>query len=410
MPVLKLGRRSVANIAAGTYYDETLKGFGLRMAPSGKGTWFIEYRPGAGGRGVAKKRVSIGHLDRLSPEQAREAAAKALASVQLGADPANAKAEERAARPFRDAVADYVDKHVRAKRKARTADYYSYILDLHIAPHLGSKRTNAITRADVNAMHSSVAKSASKFVANRALAITSAVFNWLDPDAPNPAKGVERFKEDGRERFLTNDEIAAIGEALVEAETIGLPYNQGTSKHSPKATTRRPPLGIHATNALRLLMLTGCRISEILNLEWSQVDMQRGLLFLPDSKTGRKTVVLSEAAIEVLNSTPRIGRYVIAGESAGTEEEKPRADLKKPWASICERAGLEGVRLHDLRHTFASVGAGSGLGLPVIGKLLGHARSATTERYAHLATDASKRAADSIAGQIATALKGGQNG
>ncbi|ODT69032.1 MAG: hypothetical protein ABS75_18445 [Pelagibacterium sp. SCN 63-23] len=410
MPVIRIGRRSVANIATGTYYDETLKGFGLRMNAGGTGTWFIEYRPGAGGRGVAKKRVSIGHLDRLSPEQAREAASKALASVELGGDPANTKAEERAALPFRKAVEAYVADHVRTKRKERTAAYYTYILDLHIAPQLGTKRTNAITRADVNAMHAAVAKSASKFVANRALAIVSAVFNWLDPDAANPAKGIERYKEDGRERFLTDEEIGAIGEALIEAETIGLPYNQSESKHSPKSTTRRPPLGIHATNALRLLMLTGCRISEILNLEWSQVDLQRGLLFLPDSKTGRKTVVLSEAAIDVIRATPKIGKFVIAGETAGEKDERPRSDLKKPWAAICDRAGLEGVRLHDLRHTFASVGAGSGLGLPVIGKLLGHARAATTERYAHLATDASKRAADSIAGQIAAALAGGKDG
>ena len=404
MPVIRIGRRSVANLDPGTYYDETLKGFGLRINAGGTGTWFVEYRPGAGGRGVAKKRVSIGHLDRLSPELAREAAQKTLASVELGADPANAKSEERTALPFRKAVESYIGDHVRAKRKERTADYYEYILDLHIAPHLGTKRVNAVTRADVNAMHGSVGKT-SKFVANRALAITSAVFNWLDPDGANPAKGVERFKEAGRERFLTDEEIGAIGEALIEAETIGLPYNQGKSKHSPKATTRRPALAIHATNAIRLLMLTGCRISEILNLEWSQVDLQRGLLFLPDSKTGRKTVVLSEAAMEVLRATPKIGKFVIAGETAGEKDERPRSDLKKPWAAICERSGLEGVRLHDLRHTFASVGAGSGLGLPVIGKLLGHARAATTERYAHLATDASRRAADAIAGQISAALK-----
>jgi integrase len=410
MPVLKLMRKSVTGLEPGVYYDTDLKGFGLRINSGGTGTWFAEYRPGAGGRGVAKKRMSLGRLDRLSPDQAREAANKVLAQVQLGSDPAAAKAEERASQPFKATVTDYIDKHVRKKRKERTAAYYDYILRLHIAPALGSKRTNQVTRADVTAMHSDIADKSGKFVANRALAIVSATFNWLDPDAPNPARGVERYGEDRRERFLTNEEIAAIGEAMVEAETVGLPYKQGESKHSPKATTRRAPIAIHVTNALRLLMLTGCRISEILNLEWTQVDLQRGLLFLPDSKTGRKTVVLSEPAMDVLRSTPKSGKYVIAGDTAGQKDEKPRSDLKKPWAAICERAGIEGVRPHDLRHTFASVGAGSGLGLPVIGKLLGHARSQTTERYAHLAVDASKRAADAIASQIATALKGGGNG
>lgn len=410
MPVLKLMRKTVSGLEPGVYYDSDLKGFGLRINAGGTGTWFAEYRPGAGGRSVAKKRMSLGHLDRLSPDQARESARAILAQVQLGADPAEAKAFERASQPFRETVADYITKHVRTKRKAATADYYQSILDLHIGPALGSKRTSSIIRSDVNAMHGAIAEKGGKFIANRALAIVSATFNWLDPDAPNPARGIERFQENGRERFLTNDEINALGEAMIEAETYGLPYTQGVSKHSPKSSTRRPPLSIHATNALRLLMLTGCRVGEILNLEWTQVDLQRGLLFLPDSKTGRKTVVLSEAAMDVLRTTPKIGKFVIAGDTAGKKDEKPRSDLKKPWAAICERAGIQGVRLHDLRHTFASIGAGSGLGLPVIGKLLGHARSATTERYAHVAVDASKRAADAIAGQIAAALNGSKDG
>jgi integrase len=127
-------------------------------------------------------------------------------------------------------------------------------------------------------------------------------------------------------------------------------------------------------------------------------------LFLPDSKTGKKTVVLNAPAMTVLAELPRLGAYVIASDSAGTENEKPRADLKRPWQAISRRAGLDGVRLHDLRHTYASYGAGSGLGLPIIGRLLGHTQAATTARYAHLDNDPLRRASESIGGQLAAAM------
>lgn len=401
---IKLTAKAIPGLSAGTYYDATLKGFGLRVGAN-VSTWFAEYRPGEGGRNVAKKRHKIGTADKLSAEQARAAAQKLLAGVALGSDPAKQKAEARAARPFAEVAAAYVEEHVRAKRKERTAKYYSYVLDLHVNPKIGKRRFNEVSRTDVGDMHSAIGKSAGKFVANRALAVVSAVFNWHDPDGKNPAKGVERFREDGRERYLTTNEMQRIGEAMMEAETIGLPHEPSTSKHAPK-NKNRTIHGPHAVGAIRLLMLTGCRLREILDLEWSQVDAERGLLFLPDSKTGRKTVVLSAAAQEVLTALPRVGRFVVAGRKAGTPDEQPRADLKKPWSAICKRAGLDGLRIHDLRHSFASVGAGSGLGLPVVGALLGHKDAKTTARYAHVAVDASRRAADAIAGQIATALEG----
>ncbi len=401
---IKLTARNIAGLPGGTYYDQVLKGFGLRVGATSS-SWFAEYRPGAGGRDVAKKRVKIGRTDKLSADQARAAASKLLAGVTLGSDPAAQKAEERAACVFSDVADAYVTEHVEAKRKSATADYYRYVLDLHVKPRIGSKRLNTITRADVNEMHAAIGKTAGKYVANRAVAVVSAVVNWAAPDGANPAKGIERFREEGRERFLAADEMARLGDALREAETIGIPHKASKSKHAPKEKNRTV-YGPHVTGAVRLLMLTGCRLREILNLEWAHVDAERGLLFLPDSKTGRKTVVLSTAAQEVLKALPKVGKYVIAGRDAGTDDEKPRADLKKPFAAICGRAKLDGLRLHDLRHTFASIGAGSGLGLPVVGALLGHSDSRTTERYAHVAADASRRAADVIAGQIAAAIGG----
>ena len=147
---------------------------------------------------------------------------------------------------------------------------------------------------------------------------------------------------------------------------------------------------------MRLLLLTGCRLREILNLRWEEFDRERGMLLLPDSKTGRKPVILSGAGIAVLEGIPRVGDYVIAGLRA----EKARRDLKRPWEAIRHRAALGPIRLHDLRHTFAATGAGSNLGLPVIGKLLGHKRAETTSRYAHIAADPLKAAADAIASKL----------
>jgi integrase len=160
-----------------------------------------------------------------------------------------------------------------------------------------------------------------------------------------------------------------------------------------------------ATAAIRLLIFTGCRLREILDLEWAHVDLERGFLFLPTSKTGKKTVILSAPAIEVLTALPRLGPFVIPG----VDPTRPRADLAKPWANVTSIAGLPGLRLHDLRHTFASVAAGASLGLPVIGKLLGHTQSSTTARYAHLDADPLRRAANTIGATIAAAMdrKGG---
>jgi integrase len=170
----------------------------------------------------------------------------------------------------------------------------------------------------------------------------------------------------------------------------------------PKANNRFAKIGPFAAAAIRLLLFTGCRLREILHLKWEQVDLERGLLFLSDSKTGRKTVILNAPALAVLVSLDRLGSFVIPGQ----DPEKPRADLKRPWETVAKRAGLDRVRLHDLRHTYASFGAGGGLGLPIIGKLLGHTQASTTQRYAHLDADPLRRAAETIGGRIAPALAG----
>ncbi len=169
---------------------------------------------------------------------------------------------------------------------------------------------------------------------------------------------------------------------------------------SPRERFRRILIDAHVAAAIRLL----ARLREILHLKWGHVDFERGLLLLPDSKSGKKTIVLNAPALAILSDVPRIGTYVIAGQTAGLENEKTRSDLNSPWRRITRRSGLVGLRIHDLRHNHASIGAGAGLGLPIIGKLLGHAHPATTARYAHLDADPLRRASDQIGNQIATAM------
>ncbi|BBD37548.1 integrase [Aminobacter sp. Y103A] len=412
MAIIKITAGGVSEVMASAkpnrttyYFDADLPGFGFYRTTAGTGTYFAEFRPVAGG---SKKRLKLGRVGTLKANEAREAARKAIAHAGLGKDLSKDRADERASVTVRTLVDTYIEDFVAMNKKESSAEFYRTMLRKHIDPLIGTIKAVALTRVEVQRAHAAMSKTA-RISANRAMKLLSAAYGWgakngYVPDGMNPASGVDLNREEGRERFLSIDEMKRLGEAMVEAETVGLKVNAGDAKHAPKG--QRVKMHPSVTGAIRLIMLTGCRLREILHLRWTEVDLDRGLLFLPDSKTGRKTVVLSAAAVEVLTALPRIGVYVIAGESAGLEDEKPRADLKRPWAAITKRAGLDGLRIHDLRHSFASVGAWSGLGLPVIGKLLGHTDAKTTQRYAHIDVDSSRRAADAIAGQIADAIGG----
>ncbi|TGS89406.1 DUF4102 domain-containing protein [Mesorhizobium sp. M3A.F.Ca.ET.174.01.1.1] len=385
------------------YFDDDLAGFGFYRTTTGTGTWFAEFRPVAGG---SKRRLKLGRVGTLKANEAREAARKAIANAALGKDLAKDRSDERASGTVQQLVEDYI---AGKEMKESSRSFYRITLKTHIEPHLGTMKAVAVTRVDVQRAHSKMSKKA-RYSANRAVALLSAAFVWGSkrgyvPEGMNPAAAIERNKEESRQVYLTEDEMIRLGEALREAETIGIPHKPSESKHAAKEKNRTI-YGPHVTGAIRLLMLTGCRLREVLNLRWTEYDSKRGLLLLPDSKTGKKTVVLSEAAQAALDGLPRVGVYVIAGQSAATDKEKPRADLKKPWAAIAGRARLTDVHLHDLRHTFASVGAGDGMSLLTIGKLLGHADAATTQRYAHLHVDPTRAAANAIAGKIADAISG----
>jgi integrase len=312
-------------------------------------------------------------------------------------------------------VEEFIKDHVEAKRKPNTAANYAGILRGLVVPEIGARKIDTITRDTLARMH--LALKSTPYRANSMIAIVGAMYSYaarrhVVPEGFNPARGIQRFPESGRERYLTGDELDRLGAALREGEYIGLPWDvdpaKPKAKHAPKAPKRLTKLSPHAVAAIQLLLFTGCRLREILCLRWQDIDMERGLLFLPDSKTGRKTVVLNAPAMTVLAELPRLGVYVIAGENAGTKDEAPRTDLKRPWAAVRKRACLDGVRTHDLRHTHASFGVAGGLGLPVIGKLLGHKQVVTTARYAHLDIDPQRRASEYIGQQLSAALGHGR--
>lgn len=436
MPTMKLTRRALAAIETPAkpvvFWDADIAGLGLSVRPSGARSWVVRYRAGAGGRTGTLRQVVIGNPETMTPEQARSAAKDMLANVRLGADPAAERAEARAADTIAEIAAEWLSRHVEPKRKEATAKLYRAVLDTHILPAVGSRKAVTLTRSDVAKLHGSIARKSTgakkagakrtaalktrggPVIANRALAALKAMFSWaidlglLPEGLQNPASGVETFKEKGRERFLSSEEMQRLGDALTLAENEGLPWqvdeNSPGAKHLPTPEKRRANFDVHSVAAIRLLLLTGARVREILDLEWAHVDFGRGMLRLPDSKTGAKVIVLGGAALALLDGLPRVGRYVIASTSAGTTVEKPRADLNRLWRAACREAGIEGTRLHDLRHSNAAVGAGAGLSLHQIGALLGHTQTATTKRYAHLAADPQRRAANLIADEVAAAL------
>jgi integrase len=385
MPRLTKRVIEAAEIQAAEHFiwDDSLPGFGVRVLPSGRKGYIVQYRAGRRSR-----RMSLGPSTVLTCEQARTRAITIIAAARGGDDPAARRDADRRTATVKE-LADRFDKeHVSLRIKESTAKGYRRLLQLTILPALGRHRVTEVTRADIAKLHHDLRHI--PYEANRCLEVISKMFSlaemWgLRPDGSNPRKHIKKYAEEKRERFLSPVELKLVGEVLREMESEGIEL----------------PSAIAAT---RLLILTGCRLNEIMTLQWEHVDLPGKALRLPDSKTGAKVVHLGQSAIDVLEKITLVetNPWVIVGTLPGAR----LTDLQPFWQQVRARAGLNDVRIHDLRHTFASTAVASGQGLPMIGKLLGHTQVQTTARYAHLASATVKTAASDVSAEIAASLNG----
>lgn len=417
----KLTKRSVEGLPAPpgcdyVVWDVDLTGFGVRITEH-EGTVRRAYLYGYRVEGARRfRRITIGPHGKLTVDQARDAAKKLAGVVVTGDDPADVRRRERAKKTVRELGKGYLE-DVKARRKPSTAVEYVRLWSRHVLPALGARKVGDVVAADVRRLHRSL--QATPYQANRLLAMLGAFFSYAEQEgarAPhdNPTRAVKKFAETSRERFLTSAEVTKLGEALARAEKEGLrpppllrkPAPQKKPQNRPKSADTPKPANPLAVAAIRLLLLTGCREGEILSLRWDAVDLERGFLRLADSKTGKNVRPLGAAAAEILARLPRLqgSPFVFPG----ARRSQHLKDLKRVWYAVRHAAGLEALRIHDLRHSFASVSAIGGDSLLVTRALLGHRNIATTQRYAHLSDDPVKAAADRTAASLAAWLDGQQ--
>lgn len=365
-----------------TIRDSEVKGFGARRQADST-VYFL--RTSVKGR---LRWLTIGmHGSPWTPTTARMEALRLKVAISGGDDPVEAREKERRELTFADVVERFKAEHV-TKLKVRTAEAYIRLLDQFLVPHFGKRRMDDIDLDDVSDFHARHGKTPRQ--ANTMIAVLSKVVNWAADrhwrtTTTNPCLKIKKYRQLPRERYLSEVELGRLGQALNDAET--------SREISP-----------YAAAAIQLLLLIGARLSEILTLKWDYVHLDRGLILLPDSKTGAKPLTLNDAAIEVLMKIPRRASnpYVIVGMVEGSHI----VNLQKPWRRVRAAAGLDDVRIHDLRHSFASVAASAGGSLLLIGKLLGHSQAQTTARYAHLADNPVRSLNREVGERIARSLKG----
>ena len=365
------------------YWDSELPGFGVRVYPSGSKVYIVQTR--AKGK---SKRATVGRHGIITAEQARQRAALIIARFKAGeaAIPGPITPKPESEPTVAEFSARYLEEYVIVHCKPSTAALWRVVLDKHILPSLGTLPLAAVSREHVADLHYKLRDTSA--MANTVVAFLSRMFNaagtWrVATEGGNPCRFVVKYRGQRRERFLTDEEFDRLGRVLNEMETEG-------------------GLSVHASAALRLLMLTGCRRNEIGMLRWEDVDLDAGELNLADTKTGARTLTLSPEALTVLADLPRVADnpWVIAGQRPGER----LSNISMQWYRVRKRAGLEDVRLHDLRHSWASRALALGESLPVIGRLLGHSQVETTARYAHLARDSMHEAAALIAASIGADL------
>jgi integrase len=384
-----LNRRTLAKLQPPAkkftiYWDDEVKGFGLRITANDARSFIFNYRTAR----QRMRQITIGTPSEFTVIAARDIARRYKQMVREGKDPLADRQGERDAPTVADLCQLYLDTHAKSKRPA-PAKTDKQAIEKEILPALEHIKVVEVKYADMAKIHRKVTERA-PYRANRILALLSTMFELAIKQgwhSDNPTKGVKRNHEEKRERYLSSDELNRLTEALA---------------NYPDQS---------AANAIRLLLMTGARRGEVLSAKWEQFDFERGTWTKPSAHTKQKrthTVPLSPPALELLTAMRAAGEgspYVFPGRSDGAHGH--RTDLKKPWAAITKAAGISGLRVHDLRHSYASMLASHGTSLLVIGKLLGHTQTATTARYAHLEVDPLREATSHVGARIQNAGKPG---
>ena len=373
--------------------DAEIPGFSLKVEPTGTKIFVLDYRINGGGRRAPKKRIKIGKYGVFTLEQARNKAKEYLATILLGSDPAGARDQQRGKTLFQDIAARYLTEYVPHHNKATTLKGKRHVLQGAIMPHFRNMYIEDISRKDIQEWHGKMHKT--PINANRGLAFLSHLMtvceDWeIRPQNSNPCLGIKRYRENKRERYLSETELRQLISTLNQCE------EDGSEEKSMMIF-------------FRLLIFTGARQGEILTAKWEYVNYENSTLDLPDSKTGKKKINLCPEAIAEINKLERMvgNPYLFPGYFVGVKDKLGRhhSPPNEMWHRILKRAGLKDFRKHDLRHAFASFAVMAGLTLEEIGQLLGHLTPQTTKRYSHLVDSHRKTLTNAVGSQISSILQ-----
>ena len=388
---VKLTKRAVEALSVPSgdtvVWDRDLPGFGVRVYASGRKVWCVQAR----GQSGKPKRKALGNYGEVTPEQARQDAVVAIDRIKRGLPPV--PPPEAPEPTVADLAERYLESHVRVNCRPKTIVSYERKIRRHVIPELGHIPLGELERSHISALHHRLRDR--PYEANRVVKVLSGMFRLAEawgmmPPGRELCRSVRCYREKSRERFLSPAEYRRLGDALDGAEADGSVY-------------------LPTIHAIRLLLLTGCRKDEILTLKWDDIDHAAGAVRLRDGKTGLRHVPLAPAVAAVLAEIPRIegNPWVIVGKRPG---DRLKGSVDYHWQWIRENAGLDDVRLHDLRHSYASRALALGEDLTMIGELLGHRKLETTARYSHLMRDAEKASADRVGNSISSMLVGGRSG
>ena len=389
---MKLTKKNVESLEpTGTRYevrDDELIGFSIRVGATGEKSFYLTYRAGKG-RAAPLKRLRIGTFPSMTVEQARQIVKQKLAQIAMGGDPAQEVKEGKNAPLFHEVIETFLQEHVDAKLKPATQHQYRALAQNHLIPAFKKMKMADITYRHVAKLHHDLQNT--PYLANRCAAVLSKFFDWCEKTGyrdrgTNPVRGLEKYREEKRLKFMESSELEAIGEGIAKLE---------------KQDAIDPTIAA----ALKVMLLTGARCSEILTLKWEYFNESKEKALLPNSKTGAKVLPIPPTAWEVISALPRVNEYCFPGRWGRGHI----INVKDTWKRICKAGGISGWRIHDLRHAFASYAANSGKSLPIIGKILGHSQASTTSRYAHLAENPVAQAAAETAEGLAQELNLGMS-